>query len=391
MSVYVLCRTSISGRLTIAIPTVQRPNKNYFPSMLREMFMKTADEELREITFVILLADIGTTEWKTKLESEIKTNYSAYIEDGSLKIIQAPPEYYDTMLTFKDDRYVNWRTKQNFDYSYIMRYCQHMSDYYMQMEDDVTPVDGYYQAITHFISSQPDDNWVCLEFSTLGFIGKLYHTPEVVLLADMLLIFNYSQPVDFIFPYYNMMTGRRSQMRKPSLFQHRGYYSSLRDKIQPLQDKFFDFPPKQFHGDNPFAFLETNLKYTADFPPSLAYSKDPGFFWSAESVESDSNFTIVFNSTHNLSKIQITTGSQSHPSDTARFAILEASEAPKDRTSKCGQFNHIASFKNGEISVDKERIVSSVGKMPLKCLQIRFLERQVEWLIIREIAVFIDK
>lgn len=355
------------------------------------MLNKTAENELREVTFVIFLADIGQTGWKTSMKVQLQTNYSAYIESGSLKVIEAPAQYYDSMFRYKNDSYTNWRTKQNYDYAYIMKYCQYMSDYYMQLEDDVTPVDGYYPAIFDFINSQKDDNWVCLEFSALGFIGKLYRSTDVANLADLILMFNYSQPVDYIFAYFNVMSGKRTEMRKPSLFQHKGYFSSLKNKVQPLQDKFFDFPPKELHGHNPPAAVKTTLKYSRDFPPELAYSLDPGFFWSSESIKDNSKFTLVFNSTQRLQKVFVRTGSTSHPADKANHAVLEASEAAKDAPTECGEFYQIANFENGDVTVDKDVIMTSLGNISVKCLQIRFLKGQMEWLVIREIAVFVEE
>ena len=36
-----------------------------------------------------------------------------------------------------------WRTKQNLDYTFLMWYASNMSDYYMQLEDDIHPVPSF--------------------------------------------------------------------------------------------------------------------------------------------------------------------------------------------------------------------------------------------------------
>lgn len=355
------------------------------------MFNKTSEDELKNIVFVVFLADLGTTDWKSAIESEIRSNYSKYIETGSLKVIQAPVEFYSSMSTLKDDSYTNWRTKQNFDYAFIMKYCEHLSDFYMQMEDDVTAVTGYYSAIFDFVKLHSDEPWVCLEFSSLGFIGKLYHSTDIGKLAEMLLMFNSSQPVDYTFVYYNLLTGKQTHLRKPSLFQHMGYYSSLDKKLQPLKDKFFDFPAKKFHGDNPPASVQTTFKYSPDFPPELAYSENPGFFWSVEGAEINSKFTIVFSTAHKIKQIIVRTGLPSHPRDFVQHAILEASyeRTENSEKSECGEFVEIALFQDGNVDVDHSTILSRLGEQLVKCLQIRFIERQTEWVIIKEIAVLL--
>lgn len=66
--------------------------------------------------------------------------------------------------------YVNWRSKQNFDYAFLMRYSATLSHYYLQLEDDVIAAKGFINLTRSFIGSQKTF-WACLEFSELGFIG----------------------------------------------------------------------------------------------------------------------------------------------------------------------------------------------------------------------------
>lgn len=53
---------------------------------------------------------------------------------------------------------MNWRVKQNYDYAYLMKYCEHLSDFYMQMEYDIIASNGYYGAINDFIANQTADH-----------------------------------------------------------------------------------------------------------------------------------------------------------------------------------------------------------------------------------------
>jgi alpha-1,3-mannosylglycoprotein beta-1,4-N-acetylglucosaminyltransferase C len=45
----------------------------------------------------------------------------------------------------------------------------------MQMEDDVLTIPGYLNVIKQFIAEQKVE-WSCLEFSQIGFIGKVFHS-----------------------------------------------------------------------------------------------------------------------------------------------------------------------------------------------------------------------
>ena len=62
-------------------------------------------------------------------------------DTGLLEIIVPPSEYYpdfsiiDNDKVFNDSRErVKWRTKQNYDFSYLMSYSQKRAVYYLQVE-----------------------------------------------------------------------------------------------------------------------------------------------------------------------------------------------------------------------------------------------------------------
>ena len=69
-------------------------------------------------------------------------SFQAQLASGLLEIIAPPAEFYPDMSnlrqTFGDpaDR-IQWRSKQNLDYAYLMMYAKQRSTYYVQLEDDV--------------------------------------------------------------------------------------------------------------------------------------------------------------------------------------------------------------------------------------------------------------
>ncbi|KAL4225010.1 hypothetical protein ACF0H5_015705 [Mactra antiquata] len=380
--------------LTIGIPTVKRRDGEYFMDMLSSMFNKTSEDELQKVVFVIFLADIENIEWKAETEAKIRHKYSTHINSGSLEVIQASPSFYMNMTNYGNNSYMKWRTKQNYDYAYMMKYSQDLSEYYMQMEDDVIASDGYFDAINKFIADQPNLEWVCLEFSELGFIGKVYHSKYLENLADMLLMFSDTQPVDYTYVYFNMlMNNGPRKIRKPTLFQHMGYHSSLSEKVQPLRDKFFDFPAKEYKGDNPTAHIYTSLKVSDNFPPSLAYSHENGHFWSDGAAKKDDVYLVVFDAPQSISRVVIDTGSKEHPGDIVNHGIVEAcvSVSGSHDLPVCDNNVFLKDFENGKAVVNSSDISPKLGVIKVKGLQIRFKESQNEWVVIKEIAVFVPK
>ncbi len=94
---------------------------------------------------------------------------------------------------------VKWRTKQNYDYSYLMTYCQKRGKYYLQIEDDVISKSGFFTTIKNFIDKQESNRWLMMEFSQLGFIGKLFKCHDIPKFVSFFLMFAFDKPCDWLY------------------------------------------------------------------------------------------------------------------------------------------------------------------------------------------------
>ena len=75
-----------------------------------------------------------------KTIKEINVAFPREIESGLIEIIVPPRDYYPDLnqlrpdTTFLDSQErVKWRTKQNFDFAYLMTYSEKRSTYYLQV------------------------------------------------------------------------------------------------------------------------------------------------------------------------------------------------------------------------------------------------------------------
>ena len=66
--------------------------------------------------------------------------FKAETEKGLLELIVPPSKYYPDFSKIKNDQVFNdssdrvkWRTKQNYDVSYLMAYAQKRGNYYLQV------------------------------------------------------------------------------------------------------------------------------------------------------------------------------------------------------------------------------------------------------------------
>lgn len=340
---------------------------------------------------MVFLADFDVAV-KEEMARQIEQKYAKYLEEGFMQVISAPKSFYPRLENLKrtynhPESQVKWRSKQNYDYAYMFKYSSGLSTYYMQIEDDVETMKNYLTAIKHYIDNQKTP-WVCLEFSTLGYIGKLYHSHDIDKLAKMLMLFYEEQPPDFLYLYFNVfLTQFQQRLRVPTLFQHMGYHSSLPNKIQPLKDKLFDNTVKKYHGDNPPASVYTNLETFEPFFPMSAYSLADGFFWAKES-KAGGNILLVFDRPEKLSSIVVDTGSEFHQDDKIINGTLEAAVTLMTKTAdnaECTNYVHLADFTEGSVRVDNlQRIVP----FDIFCFRIRLTADHTNWVIVREIAVF---
>ena len=126
---------------------------------------------------VISVALFQTSPAKVKERAEeLKAKFTDPIRSGVLEIIAPPASFYPDMKnlprTFGDPlERVQWRTKQNLDYAFLMMYAQSKARFYIQMEDDIIASPSYASIIRAFAMQQDASQWFMLEFSALGFIG----------------------------------------------------------------------------------------------------------------------------------------------------------------------------------------------------------------------------
>ncbi len=360
---------------------------------LHSLVDETSLREKSETVVVIFLADFDT-QYNENVVRNLTSSFLKYIDMGFFQIIQAAREFYPPLTglkrNFKDKpARVSWRSKQVIDFAFMFLYSQNISQYYMQLEDDVICAPNFVPQIKQYIVHQRK-HWAVLEFSELGFIGKLFKSTDLKKLAQFMMTFYEEQPVDWLIRYYRMaMAQHQILLRKPTLFQHVGQLSSFDiSKPNPLKDRFFDQGEKQWKGDDPPALVTTNLQAYDKWTVDLVYAAGTGFFW-AKDVTAGSAIYIVFDEPHVLDRVAIETGEPGHPNDTLDAGIVELS--PKllkleEKKVHCADFMVIGRFENGQF--DEQNLQKKTSGRVTRCLRVAIQKDQVHWLVIRQIAVF---
>ncbi|CAF1012317.1 unnamed protein product [Brachionus calyciflorus] len=265
--------------------------------------------------------------------------YPKQFDIGLIDIIQPPNTFYPNFTeSIKPDHIFNdtvdrirWRKKQNYDISYLMNYASNRGKYYLQLEDDILCQHNFISEILKHVNKMnlENDRWSMIEFSELGFIGKLFRTRDLPLFLNMFLIFSDFKPIDLIHNYvFDIMACDPSKsfkicrpnfdkvkvVIKPALFQHVGLKSSLKGKIQKLKDKKFVEKIPVIKHLNPPATIRTSFKFYRGHSFEKLYIGND-YSWAFESSGNNHHITINFDSKFILKSYIIKSGSSLHADD----------------------------------------------------------------------------
>lgn len=326
--------------LVFGIPTIRREKMSYLLDTLASLLDGMSQESKDDSVIVVFIGETNM-EFVTQVAVDVRKRFDSEIASGLVEIVAPSPSFYPDLdavpLTFGDSRErVRWRTKQNLDFCFLMMYCQRKARFYIQLEDDIVATPDYASTIKTFALQQETNKWLILEFSALGFIGKLFRTSDLSLVVEFFLMFHKDKPVDWLLdhilwvkvcnPEKDQQHCAREKMHlrirfKPSLFQHVGKESSLKGKRQNLIDKDFKKAPLFQAHLNPKAEVVTTLEPYQSFTADRLYIGQT-FFW-AYPPHTDDVIRLKFIQPITIEKFKFKSGNSEHPGDIIRNATVE--------------------------------------------------------------------
>lgn len=377
--------------LTIGLSSVKRKKGNYLLDTIKSIFDQSSYEELKELVVVVHLADFDLV-WCENLVQEINRKFAHHVIARRLLVIQAPEEYYPSLDGLKrnyndpEDR-VRFRSKQNVDYAFLLNFCTNLSHFYMMLEDDVRCSRNFLTSLKKVITSREGSYWVMLEFSKLGYIGKLYQSRDLPRLAHFLLMFYQEMPCDWLLIHFRGLLAQKDAIRfKPSLFQHTGYYSSYKGAENKLKDDDFEEESVDIP-DNPPATLYTTINVFENYDAAKAYSSvTDEYFWGKPPCTGDF-FVIIFHKSTKISRIKIVTGTEDRQTDVLHHGALEVGQKFMETKQgrQCTSYITLGEFKGGSIEVNN---VDHKISFDIECVRIVVSAGQKEWIIIRTISLW---
>ncbi|KAM3613429.1 uncharacterized protein V6R79_025996 [Siganus canaliculatus] len=282
--------------IVMGIPTVKREKQSYLVNTLSSLLFSLTPAQQQDLLIIVFVAE-ADADYVNSTAETIKKNFPNEVRSGLVEVVSPSQYFYPDFTTLREtfgdskDR-VKWRTKQNLDFSFLMLYAQDKGTYYVQLEDDVVAKTSYYQDMKTFAVQSSE--WLFLEFSQLGFIGKMFRTSDLPMIAEFFLMFHKDKPIDWLLDHIlwvkvchpekdskhcSEQKAMLKKRHKPSLFQHVGLHSSLPGKVQRLQDKDFGKQVLHVAHPNPAATLSSNLQHYQQHSLDRAY-RGEDFFWA---------------------------------------------------------------------------------------------------------------
>lgn len=338
----------------------------------------------QEIVIVVYLADQNET-CRRSTETDIRQKYPSLVQSCLIRFLHPPAisRFYPVLSSqsgTNSEKKTRWRSKQNLDFSFLLIQCQNLSTYYVQLEDDIIAVSWFYRSIKETIKKTAS-NWVCIEFIELGFIGKLFHSSDLVPLARLIVDWYEHTPADDTYiEYYKKRKQKSRILITPTLFQHIGWHSSLDGRLQKLKDPYFesDLENKVFVNTNPPANISTTMTIDFQHPPRDCYEGSRGYFLTSEPVKDGNVFSVMFLSLQNLSRIFVQTGISAGRGSILEEGVLELGENIDCRNQL---FQNTYRFHKGVVDI-------RIDQKDVRCVLIRVTADQKSVLMIKEISVF---
>lgn len=323
-------RTGVS--VVMGIPSVRREVHSYLTDTLHSLISELSPQEKEDSVIVVLIAETDP-QYTSAVTENIKALFPTEIHSGLLEVISPSPHFYPDFSRLRESfgdpkERVRWRTKQNLDYCFLMMYAQSKGVYYVQLEDDIVAKPNYLSTMKNFALQQPSEDWMILEFSQLGFIGKMFKSLDLSLIVEFTLMFYRDKPIDWLLDHILWVKvcnpekdakhcdRQKANLRirfKPSLFQHVGTHSSLAGKIQKLKDKDFGKQALRKEHVNPPAEVSTSLKTYQHFTLEKAYLRED-FFWAFTPAAGDF-IRFRFFQPLRLERFFFRSGNVEHPED----------------------------------------------------------------------------
>uniref|UniRef100_A0A8D3E803 Alpha-1,3-mannosyl-glycoprotein 4-beta-N-acetylglucosaminyltransferase A n=1 Tax=Scophthalmus maximus TaxID=52904 RepID=A0A8D3E803_SCOMX len=389
-----LGRTGVT--MVMGIPTVKRKVKSYLSETLRSLIDKLSPEEKLDCVIIVFVGETDV-EYVHSVVAVLEKEFAIELSSGLLEVISPPAAYYPDLVnlkeTFGDSKErVKWRTKQNLDYSFLMMYAVNKGIYYVQLEDDIVAKPNYFATMKNFALQLSSEDWMILEFSQLGFIGKMFQAPDLNLIVEFIFMFYKEKPIDWLLDHIlwvkvcnpekdavcNVIT--LMQGLKFSMATMDFCHLNSREARYEIIDKDFLKPLLHKMHVNPPAEVSTSMKVYQGHTLEKTYLGED-FFWAITPTAGD-YVLFKFDRPISIERFLFRSGNQEHPGDKIENTTVEILPNKEKYKRTEDRFYRIGQFERG---VAEGAVDPSFN--PVLALRLSVLKDSAVWAIVSEIHI----
>ncbi|XP_037662121.1 alpha-1,3-mannosyl-glycoprotein 4-beta-N-acetylglucosaminyltransferase-like protein MGAT4E [Choloepus didactylus] len=372
--------------LTVGISSVHRPRGSDLLSTLQSLFHASSEPELKYITVLVHLSD-PDPEWLSQTVANISSLFKQHIEAQKLLVIHgflndpSLPEDLNNTNHFSSCEALYFRQKA--DYALLMNFASNLSDYFLMIGDDVHFAPKFVYAIYWALSAWKEIHWVILEFSSLSFSGKVFHTSDLSRLTSFFFLFPKDTPTDLLLSKFRFLLAQDIPIRfSPSIFHHMHNYSVVEDTCFPVdKEKVFDEP------DNPLASVITDMMTVGNFFPQYAYILNEEYYATLDPLKGN-HLTVILERPQKVTRIVVLTGFHKEGMYQLQQGQVELGYDPMEDSKGCARYTLLGPLVEGNL--DQMVFYEDDSVEELSCIRLLVLASQDSWLLVRQIKVWTE-
>ncbi|XP_060035165.1 alpha-1,3-mannosyl-glycoprotein 4-beta-N-acetylglucosaminyltransferase C-like [Erinaceus europaeus] len=369
--------------LTIGISMVPPPQDYHLVDTLQSLFFASTSSEQKHFIVLVHLAGLDPTRLD-QMTSSLTVFFEPYLQARQLVVINTPLQSYLQKNGTDTPAHVAFYSKQNMDYAILMNFATNHSDYFLMIKDAVKCTPGFVTHIASTVSALKNKLWVTLEFSQLGFTGKLFRTKDLPQFVHFLLLFYQEMTCDCLLAHFHDLVQQEPIQFFPPLFRPIGNYSSFSGNFGNLKEKEFEENGTS-SPSNPKASIYTNLKVANGSAVTSAYSLDKNFF-SVREAEVGSHLTVVLDIPAEIFRVQVLTGSDLRENRLEEGQV-ELGYDSTNLVTDCDDYVLLGLLVDG--TLNKEVLSCRSGKK-VKCVRLLVTATSPSKVIIRNINLWVN-
>ncbi|EGW02160.1 alpha-1,3-mannosyl-glycoprotein 4-beta-N-acetylglucosaminyltransferase-like protein MGAT4E [Cricetulus griseus] len=345
---------------------------------LASLYHASSTSEQKQLTVLVHLAESDST-WLRKTVHHIASLYSSQILTGQLLVIHAPSHTYPTVTdNQKELSQGQIYSKQNIDHAFLMSFATNLSTYFLLIEDNVFCAPNFVTHIRSKVINRIPHTWVLLEFSNMGFLGKLFHSRDLPLLAHFLLLFHKERPLEWLILHFRTLLDQQNVIFcRPFLFYHRLSHLSFENKTLTAQENG-PCGPDVLPG-----VVFTDMRFSGVHSPQEAYTLDESFFWTYN-VSTGNYVTMILNHPANLNRVQVQTGSITDGKYILEKGQVELGYQPEGIPPNCTSFTLLGRLVHGQM----DQIILESSGYQVSCVKLAVNANQAGGLMIRHVYLW---